>query len=66
MEEIIQYLSFGKHGAYIWTAWAVAVVVLAGVWLQTSRAAKRAKMQLDQLRPKRPRRNASVQSEGEE
>jgi len=66
MEEMFQHLSFGKHGPYVWAAWTAAIIVLAGIWAQTSIAAKRTKTALDQLRPKRPSNDTLVQSESDQ
>ena len=59
MEDLIIYLQFGKHGSYIWSAWGAAVLILAGTWIATNRAASKAKSELDLIRPKRPKKKDS-------
>ena len=46
-------LSLGEYGEYIWAAYIAAVAILAGLWLLTNAQAKRARKEVELLRPKR-------------
>ena len=56
MEDLMTYLQFGKHGPYVWGAWIACLLLLGGSWITTNLAAKRAKDDLELIRPKRPKK----------
>lgn len=41
-----EFLAMGGYALYVWPAYAVALVVLAGIWLDGSRRRRRAERQL--------------------
>ena len=49
----------GGYAAYVWSAFAIALVFLVGLFLQSRRAARRRELELEELRarvrPQRPR-----------
>jgi heme exporter protein D len=59
MTEISEFVAMGGHAGFIWPAWAIAVVVLAGLIiqsLQTLRAREAELAALEAARPPRRRR----------
>jgi heme exporter protein D len=57
--ELIEFLAMGGYAAYVWPAFAIALVLMVGLWLQSRRAARRSEALLEELRakarPMRPR-----------
>lgn len=43
------------HGAYVWTAYAVAAIVLIGLWFATTRALKAREAELERAEAASPR-----------
>lgn len=35
MDSVTDFLAMGRYGAYVWPSYALAVVVMAGLWLST-------------------------------
>jgi heme exporter protein D len=59
MAGISEFFAMGGHAAFIWPAWGVAVVVLAGLIVQSARSLRAREAELAALeaaRPARPRR----------
>jgi heme exporter protein D len=56
---LTEHLAMGGYAAYVWSAFAVALVLLVGLFLQSRRAARRRELELEELRarvrPQRPR-----------
>lgn len=64
------FLAMGGYAAYVWPAYAIGLILLVGLFVQSSRAAKRSEAELERLRtavrpsraraprPLRPRREA--------
>lgn len=47
-----EFLAMGGYAAYVWTAFAIASVLLVGLFLQSRRAARRREAELHELRTK--------------
>ncbi len=52
METISQYLNMGGHGGFIWPAYAIVTVVLAGLMIVSRRSLKTAEETLKKLEGK--------------
>ena len=62
----------GGYAAYVWSAFAIALLLMVGLFLQSRQAARRSEAELEELRakvrpqrpraprPMRPRREAEV------
>jgi heme exporter protein D len=67
---LIEFLAMGGYAAYVWPAFAIALALMAGLFLASFRAARRSETLLEELRtrarprqarparPMRPRREA--------
>lgn len=56
MESLNAFLSMGGYGGYVWSSYALTVVVLAGVLWASVRAARLREAELEQLQSMRPNR----------
>jgi heme exporter protein D len=56
MQNLTQYLAMGGYAAFVWPAYAVALIVLGGLALQSLRSYRRNLRQLDALQQERPGR----------
>lgn len=58
-----EFLAMGGYGAYVWSAYAIALVLLAGLFAHSRRAARQGEAELERLRttvrPQRPRAGGS-------
>lgn len=71
---MIDFLAMGGYAAYVWSAFAIAAVLMGGLFLQSRRAARQRDAELAELRsrirpraapevrPLRPRREAETVS----
>lgn len=70
MEALSSFLAMGGYAGYVWSAYGLAAVVMAGVLVASLRAARAREAelaQLQQMRPGRPRRrNAAPAAPGPE
>ena len=51
-----EFFAMGGYAAFIWPAYGLAVVLLAGLWLVSVRALKSREAELEQIEPERNRR----------
>lgn len=70
------FLTMGGYAAYVWSAFAVTLVLMAGLFLESRRSARRREAELAELRqqvrpqrarevrPMRPRREAAPAATG--
>ncbi|MDB5405818.1 MAG: heme exporter protein CcmD [Rhodospirillales bacterium] len=56
MENLTHYFAMGGYAAFVWPAYAVALIVLGGMALQSLRAYWRNLRQLETLQQERPGR----------
>jgi heme exporter protein D len=56
MQNLTQYLAMGGYAAFVWSAYAVALIVLGGLAAQSLRAYRRNLRQLETLQQARPSR----------
>jgi heme exporter protein D len=56
MQDLTQYLAMGGYAAFVWPAYAVALVVLGGLAVQSLRAYRRNLRQLETLQRGQPAR----------
>ena len=56
MAEISEFFAMGGHAGFIWPAWAIAVVVLAGLILQSLQSLRAREAELAALEAARPPR----------
>ena len=73
--ELSEFLAMGGYAAYVWPAFAIAVVLMVGLFLESLRAARHSEALLEELRakvrpqrpratrPMRPRREADATAE---
>jgi heme exporter protein D len=54
MSTVAAYLSMGGYAAFVWPAYAVAVIVLGGLAIGSWRSYRRAARSLERLQPNRP------------
>jgi heme exporter protein D len=62
MQHLIDYLAMGGYAAFVWPAYGLTTIVMAGLLVQTWRRYRRAQRELAELqqaRPGGPRRRAS-------
>ena len=52
-----EFFAMGGYGAYIWPAYGIGAVLLAGLWLASLRALRAREAELEQVEPERSRRN---------
>ncbi len=53
MEAIAEFFAMGGHGAFVWSAFAVAAVVMVALLVASLRQARANQAALDRLRPAR-------------
>lgn len=53
------YWAMGGYAAYVWPAYGLTVVILAGLLIGALRALRRAERQLDAFERERPRRKSA-------
>jgi heme exporter protein D len=56
MENLTHFLAMGGYAAFVWPAYAVALIVLGGMALQSLRTYRRNLRQLETLQQGRPGR----------
>ena len=59
MEAIAEFLAMGGHGAFVWSAFGVAAVVMVALLVVSLRQARVNQAALDRLQATRPRRRAA-------
>ena len=47
---LADYLAMGGYAAYVWSAFGIALLLLLGLFVQSSQAARRRELELEQLR----------------
>jgi heme exporter protein CcmD len=56
---VSDYIAMGGYGAYVWSAFAVALLLMVGLFVQSRQAARKRDVELAELRiqvrPSRPR-----------
>lgn len=59
---MIEFLAMGGYAAYVWSAFAIALVLMVGLFLQSHRAARQGEAELEATRAavRPPRRAAAV------
>jgi heme exporter protein D len=59
VRSLMEHLAMGGYAAYVWSAFAAALLLLVGLFLQSRQAARRRELELEELRarirPQRPR-----------
>ncbi len=56
---MIEFLAMGGYAAYVWSAFAIALVLMVGLFLQSRRSARRGEAELEAARAAvRPQRRA--------
>jgi heme exporter protein D len=58
MQRLSDFLSMGGYAAFVWPAYGLTIVVMAGFVAQSLRRYRRNQRALDALQRDRPRRNA--------
>lgn len=58
MDAFSSYFTMGGYGSFVWPAYVVALLVMAGVLLASLRAARAREAELDGLQRLRPGRRA--------
>jgi heme exporter protein D len=59
MQALTNYLAMGGYAAFVWPAYALALAVMAGLFLQGLRRYRRSQRMLEEIQraqPARPRR----------
>jgi heme exporter protein D len=56
MQSLTQYLAMGGYAAFVWPAYALALIVLGGLAVQSLRAYRRNLRELETLQRQRPGR----------
>ena len=51
---MIEYLAMGGYAAYVWSAFGIALALMAGLFVQSRQAARRREVELEQLRAHGP------------
>lgn len=64
MEAVFAFLHMGGYAGFVWPAYVVAVVVMAGVLMFSIRAARAREAELEQLQRSRPARRRAAQTKG--
>jgi heme exporter protein D len=59
MQRLTDFLAMGGYAVFVWPAYGVTVVVMAGLAVQSLRRYRRGQRALEALQRDRPRRNAS-------
>jgi heme exporter protein D len=60
MQSLLGYLAMGGYAAFVWPAYAVAAVVLAGLFWQSRQAYRRRQRELERLQQGRARRGSAA------
>lgn len=60
MQGILDYLAMGGYAAFVWPAYAVAAVILAGLCWQSRQAYRRRQQELERLQQGRVRRGSAA------
>jgi len=60
MQSLLGYLAMGGYAAFVWPAYAVASLVLAGLFWQSVHAYRRRQRELERLQQGRPRRGSAA------
>lgn len=56
-----EFLAMGGYAAYVWSAFAIALVLMVGLFVQSRQAARRTEIELEALRAQvRPNRARSA------
>ena len=55
-EPILEFLRMGGYASYVWPAYAVTVIVMAGLLMQSLRSYRKGQRALDAAESRRPRR----------
>jgi heme exporter protein D len=58
MQRLSDFISMGGYAAFVWPAYGLTIVVMAGLVAQSLRRYRRNQRALDALQRDRPRRNA--------
>jgi heme exporter protein D len=58
MQRLSDFLAMGGYAAFVWPAYAVTIVVMAGLAVQSLRRYRRNQRALEALQRDRPRRGA--------
>ncbi len=66
MGSIGEFLAMGGHGAYVWSAYAIAVVVIGALIVASGRALKAREAEVAALEAARPSRRARRRSGAED
>jgi heme exporter protein D len=56
MSHLSDYLAMGGYARFVWPAYGVCLVVLAGMLVQSLRTYRSRQRELERLQPQRPRR----------
>jgi heme exporter protein D len=56
MSQLSDYLAMGGYARFVWPAYAVCLVVMAVLLLQSLRTYRARQRELERLQPERPRR----------
>jgi heme exporter protein D len=59
MQRLSDFLSMGGYAVFVWPAYGVTIVVMAGLVVQSLRRYRRNQRELEELQRDRPRRNLS-------
>jgi heme exporter protein D len=62
MQRLTDFLAMGGYAGFVWPAYAVTVVVMAGFAVQSLRRYRRNRRALEALQQDRPRRGAPGQA----
>jgi heme exporter protein D len=60
MQALLGYLAMGGYAAFVWPAYAIATLVLAGLVWQSRHAYRRRQRELDRLQQGRARRGSAA------
>jgi heme exporter protein D len=55
-ERILDFLRMGGYAAYVWPAYAVTLIVMGGLLIQSLRSYRKGRRALDEAESRRPRR----------
>ncbi len=59
MQRLSDFLAMGGYAIFVWPAYGVTIVVMAGLVVQSLRRYRRNQRELEELQRDRPRRNLS-------
>ena len=59
-ERIFEFLRMGGYAAYVWPAYAVTGIVMAGLLVHSLRGYRKAQRALEALQRRRPRRRGGT------